>query len=228
MQLLQFLQELLFFAAYVGASNSFPEPLPPQEEKKWIARLKLDDPEAREKLILHNLRLVAHIARKYTRSGRDTDDVVSIGTIGLIKAVSTYDPDKGTPLSSYASRCVENEILMSIRAERRQVQEVSISGAIGDDGDGNDVTLADLIGTDADMVVDLVAQKLRRDEIHGAMQRVLNQRERIVLSLRYGLNDGVRMPQREIARLIGISRSYVSRIEKRALQQLAKELQSME
>lgn len=220
MQWLQMLSDLLFLAAYVGNSNAFPEPLSAQEERDCIRRMQAGDQSARDELIEHNLRLVAYIARKYIRAGRDGDDVVSIGIVGLIKAVSTYDPAKGVALSSYASRCVENEILMSLRVEKKQVGEVSLNEPIGTDSDGNDVSLSDILGTDADVVVDEVQSRMDTERVNRAMQRVLNNRERTVISLRFGLGGRYRMTQREIASLLGISRSYISRIEKKALQKL--------
>ena len=221
MQLFDLLCELFFFAAYVKSGSSFPEPLSPAEEQRHLAALAAGSEEAREALIAHNLRLVAHIAKKYARAGRDIDDLISIGTIGLIKAVSTFDANKGSALSAYASRCVENEILMSLRAERRQVSEVSLSDAVGLDNDGNDVTLLDILGSDPDTVIDEVQAHLDTERIRMTMQRVLTEREYVVIRLRFGLFGAYRMAQREVASLLGISRSYVSRIEKKALSKLS-------
>ncbi len=224
MELLRFFQEMFFFAAYVSANGSFPEPLSAAEERACIKRMREGDAYtsacAREKLIEHNLRLVAHISRKYMRAGRDMDDLISIGSIGLIKAVTTFDPDKGAALSSYASRCVENEILMSIRAEKRLAPEVSLSEAIGKDGDGNDVSLCDVLGTEPDLVPNEVNARLDAQFIRQAMAAHLSERERAVLELRFGIRGGYRMTQREVASFLGISRSYISRIEKKALQKL--------
>lgn len=220
MSIIQLLSDLLIFYAYVGSQTTFPEPLCEKEEKACIARLKAGDEEARELLITHNLRLVAHIAKKYIRAGRDSDDMISIGTIGLIKAVSTFDPDKGVALSSYASRCVENEILMSLRAEKKQVAEVSFAEPIGMDGDGNDITLVDILGSEPDTVADEVHRRLDADKVHAVMEKVLSRRERAVVSMRFGLIGGYCMPQREVAQFLGISRSYISRIEKKALLKL--------
>ena len=220
MQWLQIISDLLFFAAYVGNTNAFPEPLSAAEERDCIRRMQAGDEAARDELIEHNLRLVAYIARKYVRAGRDSDDVVSIGIIGLIKAVSTYDPGKGGALSSYASRCVENEILMSLRAEKKLVGEVSLNEPIGTDSDGNDVSLSDILGTDADTVVDEVQSRMDAERVNRAMKQALSARERTVVNLRFGIGGRYRMTQREIANLLGISRSYISRIEKKALQKL--------
>lgn len=226
MQWLQMISDLLFFAAYVGSANAFPEPLSAAEERECISRMQSGDSAARDQLIEHNLRLVAYIARKYARNGRDSEDVVSIGIIGLIKAVSTYDPGKGVALSSYASRCVENEILMSLRAEKKLVGEVSLNESIGMDSDGNDVSLCDILGTDADAVIDEVQSRMDAERVNRAMRLCLTARERTVVSLRFGIGGKYRMTQREIASMLGISRSYISRIEKRAMQKLTEALQS--
>lgn len=218
--LLELLQELFLLAGYVGGSGSFPPPLPAAEEARLVRQMRSGSEEAREKLITHNLRLVAHIAKKYVRCGRDADDVISIGTIGLIKAVSTFDAQKSTALSSYASRCIENEILMSIRLERKQVAEVSISEPIGLDSDGNNISIAEVLGTEPDMIFDAVRQRLDTERIFRTMQWALTERESMVVRLRYGLFGMQRLSQREIANLLGISRSYVSRIEKKALEKL--------
>ncbi len=218
--LLELLQELFLLAGYVGGSGSFPPPLPVAEEARLVRQMQSGSEEAREKLITHNLRLVAHIAKKYVRCGRDADDVISIGTIGLIKAVSTFDAQKSTALSSYASRCIENEILMSIRLERKQVAEVSISEPIGLDSDGNNISIAEVLGTEPDMIFDAVRQRLDTERIFRTMQWALTERESTVVRLRYGLFGMQRLSQREIANLLGISRSYVSRIEKKALEKL--------
>lgn len=218
--LLELLQELFLLAGYVGGSGSFPPPLPAAEEARLVRQMQSGSEEAREKLITHNLRLVAHIAKKYVRCGRDADDVISIGTIGLIKAVSTFDAQKSTALSSYASRCIENEILMSIRLERKQVAEVSISEPIGLDSDGNNISIAEVLGTEPDIIFDAVRQRLDTERIFRTMQWALTERESTVVRLRYGLFGMQRLSQREIANLLGISRSYVSRIEKKALEKL--------
>lgn len=218
--LLELLQELFLLAGYVGGSGSFPPPLPAAEEARLVRQMRSGSEEAREKLITHNLRLVAHIAKKYVRCGRDADDVISIGTIGLIKAVSTFDAQKSTALSSYASRCIENEILMSIRLERKQVAEVSISEPIGLDSDGNNISIAEVLGTEPDIIFDAVRQRLDTERIFRTMQWALTERESTVVRLRYGLFGMQRLSQREIANLLGISRSYVSRIEKKALEKL--------
>jgi len=214
------LQEVFFFAAYVNGGNSFPEPLSPEEEARCIALAAEGDEEARRMLIEHNLRLVAHIAKKYAGNRREQDDVISIGAIGLIKAVSTFRPNRGTALATYAARCIENEILMSIRAEKKQAGEVSLSESIGTDRDGNDVSLAEVLGSEPTLVSDEVELRIAAEQLRALLRRCLSERERVVIELRYGLTGGHCMPQREIAALMGISRSYVSRIEKKALVKL--------
>ncbi len=209
---------LLEAIAFLGAlgGSSFPQPLTREEERKWLDRLLAGDDEARETLILHNLRLVAHIAKKYQKQERDREDLISIGTIGLIKAVSTFSESKGA-LSAYAARCIENEILMSLRRERKLVETVSIEEPVGADKEGNELKLSDLVCTEADSIFEQVQGRLDAARITETMQRVLTKRERVVLSLRFGLNDARPLPQREVANVLNISRSYVSRIEKKAI-----------
>lgn len=216
---------LLGAIALIGAigSNSFPQPLKPEEEQYWLERWMQGDEEAREKLILHNLRLVAHIAKKYQKAGKDRDDLISIGTIGLIKAVSTFSVSKGA-LSTYAARCIENEILMSLRRERKLVETVSIEEPVGSDKEGNELKLSDLVCTEADTIFEQVQGRLDAQRVTETMGKVLNKRERIVLTLRFGLNDLNPLPQREVANVLHISRSYVSRIEKRAMEKMREAL----
>ncbi|MDR1620657.1 MAG: RNA polymerase sporulation sigma factor SigK [Clostridiales bacterium] len=218
--LLQLCREIFFFSAYVSGGNSFPEPLSPYEESACLERYAAGDESARTTLIERNLRLVAHIAKKYTVAGRNSDDLISIGTIGLIKAVSTYNRDKGTALATYAARCIDNEILMSIRSEKRQAPEISLFDTIGTDRDGNDIPLSDILGSDASVVSDEVELLLNAEKLHKLIVNRLNERERLVIELRYGLAGKFCMTQREIANMLDISRSYVSRIEKKALGKL--------
>jgi len=217
--IIQLFQDIFFFTAYVNGGNSFPEPLPPAQEQELIALCVAGDQEARAKLIEHNLRLVAHIAKKYA-NGRDMDDIISIGTIGLIKAVSTFNTTKGTALATYAARCIENEILMSIRAEKRLTNEVSLQESIGTDKDGNDISLADLLGSSETLVSDEAELNIASQHLMRIMKKVLTERERVVIQLRYGILGGPCLAQREIANMLDISRSYVSRIEKKALMKL--------
>ena len=201
-------------------ASSFPQPLTEQEEQIYVEKSQLGDAEARGKLIEHNLRLVAHIAKKYTSPGASQDDLISIGTIGLIKAVNTYTASRATRLATYAAKCIENEILMSIRASKRIKQEVSLSLPIGTDKDGNEISFNDILGTDTDEIVEDISLKIQVTKLYRAIAEQLSPREQRVIIQRYGLDGGEARPQREIAKQLGISRSYVSRIEKRALEKL--------
>ncbi|MBQ6899705.1 MAG: RNA polymerase sporulation sigma factor SigK [Firmicutes bacterium] len=201
-------------------SSSFPNPLTEKEEQHYVKLMEENDPAARQKLIEHNLRLVAHIAKKYVSPVQTHDDLISIGTIGLIKAVNTYTSKKSTRLATYAAKCIENEILMSIRASKRIKQEVSLSLPIGTDKDGNEISFNDILGTDTDEIVDSINLKIQAGKLYRAINSVLTPRERLVVVCRYGLDGREPLPQREIAAKLEISRSYVSRIEKRALEKL--------
>ena len=213
------MQECLFFLGYITGKSQFPKPLTRQEEAEAIARMQTGDEEARKALIAHNLRLVSHIARKYQVPGYGPDDLISIGVIGLIKAVNSFRPNTGTALGTYAARCIENEILMTLRASRKRQGDVSLQDPISTDGEGNDITFMDILGTDQDALEEEVIRKVTLERVRR-MLRLLPARERLVLEMRYGLTDGVQHPQHEIARLLGISRSYVSRVEKHAVQLL--------
>lgn len=216
------LDGFMLVAAYI--SNSvFPQPLSADEEAKLLKRMAAGDADARNILVEHNLRLVAHIVKKFDNTGEDTDDLISIGTIGLIKAINTFDPEKKTRLATYAARCIENEILMHLRSSKKTRGEVLLYDPIGSDKEGNEITLLDILGTDADLVVDRVEQRIESERLRNTM-RGLNRREKKILELRYGLLDGVRQTQREISKTLGISRSYVSRIEKRAIHKLQEQM----
>ena len=201
-------------------SSSFPNPLTEKEEQHYVKLLEQGDPAARKALIEHNLRLVAHIAKKYVGPAASQDDLISIGTIGLIKAVGTYSGKKSTRLATYAAKCIENEILMSIRASRRVRQEISLSLPIGLDKDGNEISFNDILGTDTDEIIDSIDLKIQVSNLRNALKEALTEREQTVVIARYGLDGSEPKPQREIARALGISRSYVSRIEKKALDKL--------
>ena len=201
-------------------SSSFPSPLSEKEEQALIGRLADGDSEAKTMLIEHNLRLVAHIAKKYAGPGACQDDLISIGTIGLIKAVGTYSGRKSTRLATYAAKCIENEILMSIRSSKRIRQEVSLSLPIGIDKDGNEISFNDILGTDTYEIVDSIDLKIQISRLREAISSCLSRREQAVITARYGLDGREPRPQREIASCLGISRSYVSRIEKKALEKL--------
>lgn len=202
----------------IGSTGSFPKPLSEEEEAEAIRRLMEGDAQAREMLIVHNLRLVAHIAKKYQKSA-EREDLISIGTIGLIKAVSTFSESKGA-LSAYAARCIENEILMSFRRERKLVETVSIEEPVGTDKEGNALKLADVLITCEEPIFETVQGRLDAERLNAMMRRALNSRERTVLTLRFGLNGRTPLRQREVANVLNISRSYISRIETRALEKL--------
>jgi RNA polymerase sporulation-specific sigma factor len=208
---------LLTAAGYLSGSNTFPQPLPEAEEAECLARVEQGDRAARNRLVEHNLRLVAHIVKKFDASPEESEDLISIGTVGLIKAINTYNQGKGTRLATYAARCIENEILMHFRSQRKLRSEVFLHDPIGVDREGNEITFIDILGTDADEVPEHVGQRLEESRLKRRVHD-LQGKEREVLLLRYGLDGRTRRTQREIARRLGISRSYVSRIEKRALQ----------
>ena len=189
MMILELLKELLFFAGYITGKNGFPKPLTRHEEGELLKAMEQGDGEARQKLIEHNLRLVAHIAHKYNQSGQDEDDLTSIGTIGLIKAVNTFKPGKGSQLSTYAARCIENEILMTLRAEKKRRGDVSIQEPIGTDKDGNDVKLLDTLGTEADELENAAMLSMDTEVINRLMAKLLTQREQKVIRMRYGLDS---------------------------------------
>jgi len=219
---ISFLKGLVFLTAYIS-NNVFPQPLSEEDEALYLHRLEQGDEEARNILIEHNLRLVAHIIKKFDATGEDPDDLISIGTIGLIKAINTFNQNKGTKLATYAARCIENEILMFLRAAKKSKGEVSLYDPIGTDKEGNEITLMDILGTGPETVSEIVENFFEERRLLEKVKK-LHKRERKVLEFRYGLFSGPRKTQREIARMLGISRSYVSRIEKRAIKKLLKEL----
>ena len=214
-------KNFLCFILNVTGGNSFPKPLSSNEEKIYLQKMRLGDKMARGKLIEHNLRLVAHIVKKYYSSTSDQDDLVSIGTIGLIKAIDSFNVSKGIRLSSYAARCIENEVLMYFRSTKKNLQDVSMNEPIESGKDGNALILMDLISTE-DTFVDEIDTKLKSEKLYNYINEVLTPRERKIIILRYGLNGQKALPQRKVAKILGISRSYVSRIEKKALEMLKK------
>ena len=205
-------------------SGSFPRPLSPEEERKYVDLWLSGDIEARNVLIEHNLRLVAHIIKKYYASQNDQEDLISIGTIGLIKAIDTFDPAKGIRLSSYASRCIENEILMFFRSGRKSAQDVSLNEPIDTDKEGNALTILDTMAVD-DTIVESIDTKMKSEKLYRFLQSSLTPREREVVCRRYGLLGFAPQPQRVVAKRLGISRSYISRIEKKALEKLRQQFQ---
>ncbi|WP_423244944.1 RNA polymerase sporulation sigma factor SigK [Hathewaya massiliensis] len=222
--LLQFIGNLNFFTAYVSGSNSFPQPLDEKEEKYYLEKLSEGDQLSKNILVERNLRLVAHIVKKYSSIGKDMDDLISIGTVGLIKAIDSFDTSKGTRLATYAARCIENEILMLIRNTKKTKGEVYLQDPIGIDKEGNEISLMDVLSSEEDSVIEIVQNKIQVKKLYEKIESSLSERERIIIKDRYGLKDGKPKTQREIAKKLGISRSYVSRIEKRALNKLNKSL----
>lgn len=222
LQLLGFLgQYVCFFILHVCGSGAFPKPLSAKKEREYLQRMAQGDEEARGKLIEHNLRLVAHIIKKYYGVSDNQDDLVSIGTIGLIKAINTFQPDKNIKLSSYASRCIENEILMHFRSAKKTSQDVSLNETIDTDKDGNQLTLLDILSVDDD-ILDNLDKKLNMSKLGQYIKEELTDRERAVIVMRYGLDGNKPVTQKNIAAMMNISRSYVSRIETKALKKLRK------
>ena len=209
----------------ISGGGSFPKPLTAEEERIYLKRSAEGDLEARNILIERNLRLVAHIMKKYYSQSADQEDLISIGTIGLIKGISTFDASKGARLATYAARCVENEILMYFRSMKKTAGDVSLSDCIETGKDGNALSLMDVLCSDEDLFEDLSARQTYKKKLYEVMNEVLSERERMVITLRYGLGDRTPLTQREIAAKCGISRSYVSRIEKKALAALQQALQ---
>lgn len=210
------IRDALLLLGHLSGGGSFPKPLSRQEEAQALAAMQAGDETARARLIEHNLRLVAHVVRKYTVPGLTQDDLVSVGTLGLIKAVNTYKPDAKTPLSTYAARCIENEVLMQLRAAKKRRNDISLTDPIGMDGEGNDISFQDILGTPGDMVEDAAIRRINMQQVRAALKK-LPQRERAVLEMRYGLLGGRPLLQHEVASKMGISRSYISRIETHAI-----------
>ena len=213
----------MLYTLRLGSGGSFPKPLTLEEERHYLELSAQGDLEARNILIERNLRLVTHVMKKYFSQSSDQEDLISIGTIGLIKGISTFDPAKGARLATYAARCVENEILMHFRSQRKTAQDVSLSEYIETGKDGNALSLMEVVASDEDLFDDLSTREMV-EKLREAMAKCLTDRERHVLTLRYGLGGCTPLPQREIAQQCGISRSYISRIEKKALQKLEEEL----
>lgn len=213
-----FVKEALFFVSYVK-NHAFPQPLPPEDEAKYIQQMQDGDAEARNKLIEHNLRLVAHIVKKFENTGEDMEDLISIGTIGLIKGVESFSAEKGTKLATYAARCIENEILMHLRALKKVKKDISLHDPIGQDKEGNEISLIDILEAESTDVIEYIQLNMEIDKMKDYLV-ILSEREKEVIVYRYGLNEYKELTQREIAKQLNISRSYVSRIEKRALMKI--------
>lgn len=215
------LSNMLFLMLHLENAGSFPKPLTAAQEREALEKMKQGDASARDKLVEHNLRLVVHIIKKYYANYSDQDDLISIGTIGLIKAVNSFDSDKGTRLATYASRCIENEILMYFRNQKKSAQDVSMNEPIDVDAQGNPLTLSEIIFTD-DTIVDDIDKKLKLERLRQAVAGIEDAREKLIIVRRYGLDGRMPLTQREIAKQLNISRSYVSRIEKKVLHNLRK------
>ncbi|MED4312242.1 RNA polymerase sporulation sigma factor SigK [Heyndrickxia coagulans] len=220
------MKELVFLVSYVK-NNAFPQPLSASEERKYLKRMAEGDADARNILIEHNLRLVAHIVKKFENTGEDTEDLISIGTIGLIKAIESYSEGKGTKLATYAARCIENEILMHLRALKKTKKDVSLHDPIGQDKEGNEISLIDVLQSEAEDVFDTIQLNMELEKVKQFFD-ILDEREKQVITGRFGLNLKKEKTQREIAKELGISRSYVSRIEKRALMKMFHEFYRLE
>ncbi|MDY2880178.1 MAG: RNA polymerase sporulation sigma factor SigK [Candidatus Borkfalkiaceae bacterium] len=213
------LGKILFFCSSVG-NDSFPKPLSPAEEADCLRRFRENgDAEAKDKLIRHNLRLVAHIAKKY-QGAEDADDLISVGSVGLIKAINTYEPGKGTQLATYTARCIENEILMLLRANKKHRGNLSLSDCVGSDKDGNELTVIDLLAEKEEGVFSRVENSILKEKFLQIMKECLSDREYTVVCLRFGLKGGRPLAQREVAKLLKISRSYISRIEKKGVEKI--------
>ncbi|EZP76237.1 sporulation sigma factor SigK [Parageobacillus genomosp. 1] len=212
------MKEVMFLVSYIK-NNAFPQPLSAKEEEKYLELMAKGDQQARNILIEHNLRLVAHIVKKFENTGEDVEDLISIGTIGLIKAIESYSSSKGTKLATYAARCIENEILMHLRSLKKSRKDVSLHEPIGQDKEGNEISLIDILKSEGNDIVDEIHLNMELEQIKKYID-VLDEREKEVIISRFGLDMQQEKTQREIAKELGISRSYVSRIEKRALMKM--------
>ena len=217
------LGRIVFFTGAIGTKNSYPKPLSKDEEEYYLGLVAEGDKEAREILIRHNMRLVAHIVKKYTGVA-ETDELISVGSIGLIKAINTYKIGHGTTLATYTARCIENEILMLIRANKKHKNTLMLSDPVGVDKDGNELTLMDLLFEKEDCVFEEVERSVQREKLLEQIKKILTEREYMIICLRYALKGGIPLPQREVANVMKISRSYISRIEKRAIEKLRQRL----
>lgn len=220
---LTFLNYSVFMLGYISSNNLFPEPLSSDEEKVYLDKFEAGDLNAKDVLIERNLRLVAHISKKYTSSTTSLDDLISIGTIGLIKGINSYNSKKGVKLSTYISRCIENEILMFFRNSKKLNSEVYLNEPIGKDKDDNVITLQEVLENNERSIEDSIDLKLKQKKLYEKMNTVLKPREKEILVLRFGLNNSKPLTQNEVAKIFGISRSYVSRIESKAISKLSKE-----
>ena len=222
--LAELLQHVMLLLGFVGGGNAFPKPLSQAEERKYIELWAKGDEDAKNILIEHNLRLVAHIAKKYATES-NFDDLVSTGTIGLIKGINTFDMTKTSKLTTYIARCIENEVLMVLRLAKKSAGDVSLEECIGTDKEGNSMTFSDILPADTDDISDIIALKINTKKLYEAIGEVLTPDEKNIICWRYGLLGEKRKTQKEISEILGISRSYVSRIEKRAIKKLSKKME---
>ena len=222
--ILNLIGNITFLTAYITGSSSFPQPLNEEEEKYYLELLKGGDLLAKGILVERNLRLVAHIVKKFSYPGKDVEDLISIGTVGLIKGIDSFDASKGVRLATYVSRCIENEILMLIRSNKKIKDEISLHNPVGTNKEGKEISLIDVLESGEDSIDDIVERKIQIKLLYNKIDIVLNDREKTVIQMRYGLLDGNPRTQREISLILGISRSYVSRIEQKVLQKLKKGL----
>lgn len=215
----EFLSNVIFQTCYIGSGGNFPKPLDKKSEAELLDKIAEGDIEARDKLIKHNMRLVIHVVKKYNNY-YDTDELISVGSLGLIKAVKTYSKDKGTGFATYAARCIENEILMTLRSSKKRLQDKSLYEPLSFDKEGNEISFIDIIATDEEGVYKQVENEIMAEKLLAIMKKVLTAREYEIIKLRYGLQNSPNYTQMEIAKMLNISRSYVSRIEKKALQKI--------
>lgn len=222
---MNFLSKIVCFSSFVGTATGFPKPLTSAEENMLVKKMEAGDKKARKRLIEHNLRLVAHIVKKYSNAG-DADDLISAGTIGLIKGIDTFNSEKGSQISTYVARCIENEILMLIRINKKHNQVYSLEETLGEDKDGNEITLEDTIGTDNNELAIKTENKILAETIDQILKENLSPREYQILCMRYGLKNTPALTQREVAKKLGISRSYISRLENKALLTIKEKVKS--
>lgn len=218
-----FMNKILLFSSFINNAQGFPQPLTEEQEKEYFEKYKKGDKNAKDKLINHNLRLVAHIVKKYAGTS-EADDLISVGTIGLIKAINTFEYGKGTQLSTYAARCIENEILMLLRVSKKHKNVMSLDESLGQDKDGNDIELADVIPSDEEEILSQVENNVITSKINKLISEKLDDREAQIIRMRYGIGGKTALTQREVAQLLGISRSYISRLETKAIEIIKKEV----
>lgn len=212
-----FMNKIMLFSSYINNAYGFPKPLSAEEEKETLKSYWAGDEKAKEKLINHNLRLVAHIVKKYSNSTYEAEDMISVGTIGLIKAINTFSPDKGTQLSTYSARCIENEILMMLRSGKKHKGVASLNEQLGLDKDGNEICLMDVVGSDENELIQNVENNIMLQDMLQMIKDNLPEREYKIMKLRYGLDGEIPLTQREVAEKLNISRSYISRLEKKVI-----------